>query len=233
MGKNLFHFHLYLIDSSFQAEKILFRPLRTGMEQSQDPSQSFDLGTWLGRKQAFGLMAGKCSAADAECLRHIRQHKLYRSLQMNWKQFCHERIGISQPVVDKIIRELEEFGPAYFHLAGVLRITAEEYRLIATSVDQDGVLCDGERIPITVENVARLTQAVETLRGRATLPAPEIPEYDVGRGIARVEKQLQSALAELGRLQAQSLDAGARMRLQSAAGSARDRLDQLLLGLRG
>ncbi|HUI80868.1 MAG TPA: hypothetical protein VLY24_23240 [Bryobacteraceae bacterium] len=46
------------------------------MGKPPDPSQAFDLGTWLGRKQAFGLMAGKCSAADAECLRNIREQKL-------------------------------------------------------------------------------------------------------------------------------------------------------------
>jgi hypothetical protein len=166
------------------------------MEQPQDPSQAFDLGTWLGRKQAFGLMAGKCSAADAECLRNIREQKLYRSLHLNWDQFCHERIGISRPVVDKIIHQLEEFGPAFFQLAGVLRITAEEYRLIAASVSEEGVLCDGERIPITVENSPRLTRAVDSLRSRAALPAPETAAPDTARAIARVEKQLRSTLAD-------------------------------------
>jgi hypothetical protein len=29
-----------------------------------------DLGTWLGRRQAFAAVAGRCSAADAECLAH-------------------------------------------------------------------------------------------------------------------------------------------------------------------
>jgi hypothetical protein len=60
------------------------------MEKQQDHSQILDLGTWLGRKQAFGLMAGKCSAADAECLRNIRENKLYRCLQLNWDNFCRE-----------------------------------------------------------------------------------------------------------------------------------------------
>ena len=30
---------------------------------------SFELGQWLGRRQAFGLIAGKTAAADVECLR--------------------------------------------------------------------------------------------------------------------------------------------------------------------
>lgn len=36
---------------------------------------AFDLGTWLGRKQGFAALAGRCSAADAECLRTIRQKR--------------------------------------------------------------------------------------------------------------------------------------------------------------
>ena len=30
---------------------------------------AFELGEMLGRRQAFGAMAGRCSAADAECRR--------------------------------------------------------------------------------------------------------------------------------------------------------------------
>jgi len=202
------------------------------MGKPPDPSQAFDLGTWLGRKQAFGLMAGKCSAADAECLRNIREQKLYRSLHLNWSQFCRQHAGISRPIADKIIHQLEEFGPAFFQLAGVLRITPEEYRLIAASVTEEGVLSDGERIPITVENGARLTRAVDALRSQAALPAAETPAADTRRAIARVETKLRSALAELARLQTSQLDAEERARLQSAAGSARDRLNQILLSSR-
>jgi hypothetical protein len=199
------------------------------MEQWQDPSQVLDLGTWLGRKQAFGLIAGRCSAADAECLRNIRDNKRYRSLRINWKQFCREHIGISRPVVDKIIRQLEEFGPAFFQLAGVMRITEDEYRLIAASVTEEGVLADGERIPIAIENATRLTRAVDALRSRAALPGPEPAAYDTGRAMIRAEKLLREALAELARLQANHLDACGRSWLQAAAGSAREQLDRILL----
>jgi hypothetical protein len=47
--------------------------------------ESFDLGTWLGRKQAFAAVAGRCSAAYAECLRTIRQKKLYRARGVTWR----------------------------------------------------------------------------------------------------------------------------------------------------
>jgi len=201
------------------------------MEQSQDPSQILDLGTWLGRKQAFGLMAGKCSAADAECLRNIRDNKLYRSLHINWKQFCREHLGITRPVVDKLIRQLEEFGPAFFQLAGVMRITADEYRLIAASVTEDGVLCEGERIPIAVENGPRLTRAVDALRSHAALPAPEHAMDDMEHAMVRAEKLLRIAVDELAKIHASKLDTFGRARLQRAGGSARDRLDRILLSL--
>jgi len=41
----------------------------------------YQLGAWMGRKQAFASLAGRCSAADAECLRQIREHKRYRALK--------------------------------------------------------------------------------------------------------------------------------------------------------
>jgi len=40
---------------------------------------TFELGQWLGRKQAFGLIAGKTAAADVECLRRIRDGNLFRA----------------------------------------------------------------------------------------------------------------------------------------------------------
>ena len=33
--------------------------------------QAYELGQWMGRKQAFSGLAGRCSATDAECLRKI------------------------------------------------------------------------------------------------------------------------------------------------------------------
>jgi hypothetical protein len=40
-----------------------------------DGTALLEVGTWLGRHQAFGLIANKCSAADAACLRQIRDSR--------------------------------------------------------------------------------------------------------------------------------------------------------------
>jgi hypothetical protein len=143
------------------------------MDTQQASQPLFDLGVWLGRKQAFGAIAGRCSAADAECLRQMRESKAYRSLGLTWDQFCKEKVGVTRPVVDKVIRQLEEFGPAFFQLASILRITADEYRLIAGSMAEDSVVYEGETIAINVENISRLAQAVDALRSQAALPAPK------------------------------------------------------------
>jgi hypothetical protein len=107
--------------------------------------------------------------------------------------------------------------------------TADEYRLIAASVTEDGVLCDGERIPITVENGPRLTRAVDALRSHAALPAPEPATSDTERAMVRAEKLLRIAVAELSKLPAGQLDAFSRARLQGVVGNARDKLDRILL----
>lgn len=130
-------------------------------------NDALDLGTMLGRKQAFGLLAGRCSAADAECLRRMREEKKYLALGMNWDEFCKRKIGMSRPTVDRIVRSLEEFGPRYFELAAVLKIAPEQYRQIAAAVTEDGVICGGETIAISADNSARLAEAVESLRESA------------------------------------------------------------------
>ena len=78
--------------------------------------EAAEVGVWLGRRQAFAMMAGRCSASDAECLRDIRAHKRYRAFNMAWDQFCTEHLGINRATADRVIRQLDEFGPEFFTL---------------------------------------------------------------------------------------------------------------------
>ena len=59
-----------------------------------DGAALLEVGTWIGRHQAFGLIASKCSAADAACLREIRDNKHYRALGLTWEEFCSRHTGI-------------------------------------------------------------------------------------------------------------------------------------------
>src|SRR3974377_583102 len=135
--------------------------------------QAYELGQWMGRKQAFSGLAGRCSAADAECLRQIRSRKQYRALKLTWRQFCEQRVGVSQVTADRIIGLLEEFGPAYFLLSQATRISEREYRQISSAVRGQNLLCAGEEIPIDADHAPKLNAAIEQLRreSAAALPA--------------------------------------------------------------
>ena len=137
----------------------------------QTPSgEVLEAGTWLGRKQAFAELAGRCSAADAEWLRQLRNKKLYRKLKLSWREFCSQHLGLSGSTADLTIRRLEEFDPTYFVLAQATGITESEYRRISSAVHEQKLLHAGEEIPITAENAPRLAAAVEALKQQA-LPA--------------------------------------------------------------
>jgi hypothetical protein len=168
---------------------------------------AYEVGTWIGRRQAFAALAGSCSAADAECLRQVRNRKQYRTLGMNWREFCQKRVGANRKTVEQIIHRLEEFGPQYFTLAQVTGVTPEEYRRIAGSVSEQGLLHAGETIPIEAENASRLNEAVEALR-RPPKPAPAVEETSArDRAIAKVERLLDSADTGIEQLHAMPLDA--------------------------
>src|SRR5205823_5977558 len=113
---------------------------------------AFDLGTWLGRRQAFSMMAGKASAADVECLRTIRDRRMYKSKHERWDEFCDEYVGASKTQVDRLIHYLDEFGPQFFELSSVTRISPDTYRTIAPHITPAGLRVNGQDIPIAQEN---------------------------------------------------------------------------------
>lgn len=193
--------------------------------QEKKINRAFDLGTWLGRRQAFSIVAGNCSAADAQCLRNIRGNKLYRALGINWDSFCRQHAGISRSLADKIIRQLEEFGAGYFTLAAVTGVTPRDYRLIAGAVSEQGVAHEGETISIVPENAPRLTAAIDDLRQQAAPPEPPAAQSaDLAQSIQKAERMLRMALKELERLHATPLDVGHRLRLQAVLGNGMETL---------
>ena len=125
------------------------------------------LGTWIGRRQAFAVMASRCTAADAECLKSMREGGEYKKLGLTWDEFCKERAGVSRAQADRLINQLEEFGPNYFRMSELIQISSETYRLIADSVSGDGIVVDGKAIPLTPENRSKVVAAVEGLRQKA------------------------------------------------------------------
>jgi len=194
--------------------------------EEKDMDKLLDLGTWIGRKQAFGLIAGRCSAADAKCLREIRESKRYRDTGLSWEEFCPKYLGMSRAQADKIIRQLEEFGEAFFHLAGLTRITEQNYRLIAAAVNENGVEYQGTRIAIAAENAVRLAAAVEGLL-LAAKPGVAAPDSAAVSDVQKAANRMRDLLAELRRLTEAQLEAGDGEQLSELIASSREHLEQM------
>ena len=194
------------------------------MEQpSTTIDEAFDVGTWVGRKQAFALVAGRCSAADAEILFEIHEKKLFRTIEPAWEAFCVKRLGLTRSYVDRIIRQFKELGPNYCKLSSFTRIKPAEYRLMSAAVSDDGLAYGGEVIALEPENAPRLAEAVEALRRDST---PEVEPADPAeQAFAKAERAMKSALSEFQRLHAMNLGGDGRAKLLIALDSGRQRLD--------
>ena len=158
-------------------------------KNDQHKEAMMNLGAWLGRHQAFGLIANRCSAADAECLKAIRDGGEYKQLGLTWEQFCTKHAGVSRVHAERQIHYLEEFGGNFFRFTEVMPISPGTYRLIAGAVSDQGLECDGERIPLVRENRAKVAAAVTAIRAKA--------ESRMGsRSIAAARKRLDALLAD-------------------------------------
>ena len=136
------------------------------------------LGRWMGRREAFALVAGRCSAAEAESLRHIRDEKLYRTLSQNWDEFCTAYVGVSRRSVERNIALLDEFGPLFFDVSQVAHIGPDEFRAIAADIDAEGVHLDGAVVRLLPENGAEAAAAVNELLRRVPPPPAEEPTFE-------------------------------------------------------
>jgi hypothetical protein len=184
----------------------------------------------VGRKQAFTLIAGRCSAADAEILFEIREKKLFRAVEQTWEDFCFKRLGMTRSYVDRIIRQFKELGPNFSKLSCFTRIKPAEYRLIAGAVTEDGLAWGGEVIALEPENAPKLTEAVEALR-RDSVPEPN-PVDPAEQAFAKARKAMHTAIAEFQRLQAMNLDCMGRSNLLAALETGRSELDMIRISTR-
>jgi hypothetical protein len=96
-----------------------------------------------------------------------------------------------------MIQLLDEFGPGYFEVSGLTRISPETYRAIAPAV-KDGVLhFQGQPIELTTENSRKIAAAVAELR--RALPAKEAapaPPLEMHKRLAELEKRSSALLKE-------------------------------------
>ena len=83
------------------------------METHTTMDEAFDVGAWVGRRQAFALVAARCSAADAEILFEVREKKYFRRIEPTWEAFCLNRLGMTRSYVDRVIRRFKELGSQF------------------------------------------------------------------------------------------------------------------------
>jgi hypothetical protein len=160
-----------------------------------------ELWTWLGRRQALAGVAGSCSAADAECLRQIRDGRKYRGLNMTWDEFCQDRVGMARKSADRIIQRLERYGPGYFTFVQVAGVTESEYQQFTGTgvIEGESLMHQGERIAIKAENAPQLCAAVSELR-KQSAEARASESQTVEGECEKAVRALRTATAELLRL---------------------------------
>src|SRR5258708_1269855 len=139
------------------------------------------LGNLLGQNQAFGMIAGRCTPAQAAAFRRLREEKLYKHCTPHWNDFCANYLKISKTQADHTIRLLEEFGNGYFELSQIMRISPETYRAIGPAVKGGALHFKGEAIAFDEGNVQKLAAALAELR-RITTPTkststPSVPAH--------------------------------------------------------
>jgi len=162
------------------------------------PAGEFELGEVLGRRRAFGAIAGRCSAANAACIRRVRDEKLFTHRAASWDEFCPKYLGMSKTQANRIIHLLDEFGPDYFELTQSTRIPAEEYRAIAPAVKDNAIHVNGEAIALIPENTERVAAAVADLR-RAAASEPE-GQPPARAGLAALVRRSRAVAAEFAEL---------------------------------
>src|SRR5262249_55800987 len=138
---------------------------------SATSKEVLQLGKKLGQRQAFAAMAGRCSAADAALLRDVRESKLYLATCPTWDEFCVQELGMHKATANRIIAQLEEFGPEFFEIAQLTRVSPAAYRAIAPAIRDKAIHWNGEVIALIPENSERLGAAIEDLRKSAETEA--------------------------------------------------------------
>jgi hypothetical protein len=131
------------------------------------------LGRWIGRREAFALVAGRCTAADVASLKRMRDEGLHKIVNCTWAQFCTRHLHVSRRSADRLIGFLDEFGPAYFHITQLAHIAPNDYRQIKQHVSDEGINMDGKMVALLPENSGHLSAAIRELLSRIEHDARE------------------------------------------------------------
>jgi hypothetical protein len=166
-----------------------------------DEQKAIELGILLGQQKAFGMVAGRCSAAQAECLRKTKEEKLYLKLAPSWDEYCERYLKMSRRNADRFIFYLKKYGVLYFDVVAMTGITPGAYGRIEKSVREDGVHIGGEIIALIPANTERVIDAVARLQAEADAreAAGETPVQKQLSDLTRRGHQLAKAFRKVAR----------------------------------
>lgn len=161
------------------------------------PMTDLELGKILGQRKAFGLVAGRCSAAQVAAMKQIRDEKAYLSQALTWEEFCDKELRVSRVHANRMIKWLEEFGPAYFELAQLTTISPEEYRELAPVIVDHQIQVNGQVIALVPEKAEELADVVADLRRQAALNRAPVTSADRLKSLERQFDKLTTELEQL------------------------------------
>ena len=164
------------------------------MKQTQ---KTIEAATWVGRQQAFAVMASKCTLAQAECLRKMRDTRAYEAYGLTWEQFCRQHAGIARSQADRLIHQLNEFGAAYFRLSELVSISDATYRKLAPRIQGETIEIGGRQVAIIPENAAKLRAGIHKLRHELRNLQTEMLFYRAE--MVELQKRLEEVLGEFSR----------------------------------
>ncbi len=159
------------------------------------PTETASALLLLGESHAFGLVAGRCSAAQAAGIRRLREEKLYKPFAPDWRDFCPRYLKMSASNADRIIRLLEEFGPGYFEVAQLTRVSPETYREIQPAVKDGALHFEGEAIQLHPENARQVATAIAQMRKNPPKKAPR--QLDTHEKLALIDRQCSAIIKQL------------------------------------
>ena len=160
-----------------------------------DEQQVLELGIMLGQRRAFGMVAGRCSAAQAECLRKVRDEKIYLKFAVNWAGFCERQLKISKRTADRAIALLKKHGTLYFETTALTGITPAEVERIEHAIQRDGIHMGGDVIALIPEHAARAVDAVARLQAEAAAAQSAEPAVSAEEQIRELEKRAMQLCA--------------------------------------
>lgn len=119
----------------------------------------------LGTARTSAFFAKFASYTEALALKRLKDSGAYKQTGLDWEQFCPAYLGRTRPIIDGIIKDLEQCGQKIFELAEAAgcRVPGEIYRYMEFSED-DKLVIDGEEVEVSAANAQRIRAYIKRLK---------------------------------------------------------------------